>query len=148
MRERTRIPNEEAQQLARRAADRLAEDTRVRLVYLFGSAADGSAAPPRDVDLAILADPPIQLDELLRIQADLVSGTGCRLDLVSLHQASVALAHEVADHGVCLFARTSDDEIGFVTRARSRFWDFSPYLEAQWQLTEQRAETRTRGPEA
>lgn len=139
---------EPIEERARRAADWLAEDSRVRLVYLFGSAADDKIESPRDVDLAIAADPAIDAAELLRIRADL-SGRGLGdLDLVSLDRASVTLCHEVAEHGICLFSRAPEDELDFVTRARSRFWDFSPYLATQWQLAGERLEARRHGPQA
>jgi len=137
----------ESELRARRAAKQLADDPRVRLVYLFGSAADRTVASPRDIDLAILTAPPLSLDERLRLRADLVSGGVPSLDLVSLNDASITLAHEVAEHGVCLFARTTEDEVDFVTRARARFWDFSPYLAEQWKAAGERQEHRHHGPQ-
>ena len=134
-------------QWAERAAKRLSDDPRVRLVYLFGSAADSTIDRVRDIDLAILTHPLISTAELLRIRADLGGVGTAELDLVSLNRASVTLRHQVAEHGLCLFARGPDDEIEFVTRARSRFWDFSPYLTAQWELAGQRLEARRHGPQ-
>jgi hypothetical protein len=67
---------------------------------------------------------------------------------VSLDDAPIVLAHEVAEHGVCLFARNPEDEVAFVTAARARFWDFAPYLAQQWAAAGERAETRRRGPQA
>ena len=72
------------------------------------------------LDLAILTFPPLSLDQRLRLRTDLVAGGAPGLDLVSLTNASVTLAHEVAEHGICLFARTAEDEVDFVTRARAR----------------------------
>ena len=132
-------------QWAERAAERLSHDPRVRVVYLFGSGADETADRARDIDLAILADPPIDTAELLRIRADLGGGGAAELDLVSLNRASITLRYEVAERGICLFACEPDDEIEFVTRARSRFWDFSPYLSAQWELAGERLEARRHG---
>ena len=51
-------------------------------------------------------------------RADLIAVTGVEIDLVSLNDAPVVLAHEVADSGCCLYARDADVELEFVTRAR------------------------------
>lgn len=138
-------PAADARGCAERAARLLAQDPRVQLVYLFGSAAQKDRRTPRDVDLAVLSEPPFSLDELLRCRADLVTELGMSIDLVSLNDAPVALAHEVVDSGVCLYARTPDVETTFVTTARSRYWDFKPYLEEQWRLAGERLARRTRG---
>lgn len=137
-----------AEQRAHRAAEQLRRDPRVQLVYLFGSAADREVASPRDIDLAILTRPPLSLDERLRLRADLVAGDVPGLDLVSLNDASVTLAHEVANQGICLFARSTEDEVAFVTRARAQFWDFAPYLAEQWRAAGERLEHRRHGSEA
>jgi predicted nucleotidyltransferase len=147
MKKMSRLAREKAVDVAQRAAKRLADDLRIRVVYLFGSVADSQSQQPRDLDLAMLADPEISLDEQLRIRADLVLDSEVNIDLVSLNHASVVLAREVVDHGVCLFTRTPEDEVEFVTRARSRYWDFSPYLSAQWKAAGERTEARVRGPE-
>lgn len=133
---------------ARAAAQRLAGDQRVRLVYLFGSAADAHVVKPEDLDIAVLAEPPLSFDERMALRADLTAEGIAGVDLVSLNDAPVVLAHEVAEHGACLFARTSEDEVAFVTAARARFWDFAPYLAQQWAAAGERAETRRRGPQA
>jgi predicted nucleotidyltransferase len=146
----TRFRRIEAQQgiaFAERAARELASHDRVHLVYLFGSALDPSAAPIRDVDIAVLAIPPLSVVELTRLRADLVGMTGAPIDLVSLNDAPIVLAKEVADSGRCLFARTPDAEVEFVTRARARYWDFKPYLVEQWRLVGARLEERRGGTE-
>ncbi len=148
MAERRPIPVEEARATAERAARHLATDRRVRLVYLFGSAADVS--PPEgvgDIDLAILTAPPLDLEERLRLGADLGEFAGPGLELVSLNEAPVVLAHEVAAHGRCLYADPPEAETDFVLRARARHRDFRPYLERQWRLAGERLEGRLRGPQ-
>lgn len=131
---------------AGRAATLLAVDPRVALVYLFGSVAQADRPTVGDIDLGFLADPPLSLDELLKRRAELVAAGCGPLDLVSLNEASIVLAREVADTGLCLFARTPDVEAEFVTRARARYWDFSHYREEQWRLAGERAAERGRGP--
>jgi predicted nucleotidyltransferase len=116
-----------------------------RLVFLFGSSADEERTEVRDIDLAVLSQPPLALDELMRLRADAVAAAGgLPVDLVSLNDASIVLAHEVADTGRCLYARSPDAETDFVVRARARYWDFKPFLDEQWRLTGERLAERSR----
>ncbi len=138
----------EARQCAERAARLLAEDPRVLLVYVFGSAAHRDRGTVRDVDVAVLTDPPLSLDALVRRRADLVAATGAAIDLVSLNEAPIVLAHEIVDAGRCLYARTPDAETEFVTRTRARYWDFKPYRDEQWRLAGERLAERRGGPQA
>jgi hypothetical protein len=94
----------------------------------------------------VWTQPPLALDELTRLRADLALEIGAPIDLVSLPEASIVLAHEVAETGECLFARTPEDETEFVLRARARYWDFVPYREEQWRLAGERLEARRLGP--
>lgn len=142
------LPQEKARELAERAASRLAADSRVHLVYLFGSAVDPDVAGVRDVDLAIWTEPTLSSEELLELRAEAVLAAGGPIDLVSLNHASVVLAREVAESGLCLFARPAEAEVEFVTRARSRYWDFKPFLEVQWRHAGERLENRRRGAQA
>ncbi len=141
----TRLSPEDALRTAQHAAEFLARDPRVRLVYLFGSAADRRRTAVRDVDLAIMTIQPLTVDELLGLRADLVLQVGGEIDLVSLNDAPIVLAWEVADSGRCLYASDPDVEVEFVTRARARYWDFKPFLDEQWRLAGQRLEERRRG---
>jgi predicted nucleotidyltransferase len=137
-----RIASPAARRVAEQVASRLGRDPRVRLVYLFGST---TSRPGRDIDIAVVADPPIPFDQFLRIQGELAERTGAPVDLVNLEDAGVVLRHEVAASGVCLFARSPDDETNFVTRARARYWDFKPYLDEQWRLAGVRLSERQGG---
>jgi len=134
-----------ARRAAELAARQLAADGRVQLIFLFGSAADPGRAVVRDVDLAVLTEPAVPFDELMRLRADLIAATGVEIDLVSLNGAPVVLAHEVAESGCCLYARTPDAEVEFVTRARSRYWDFKPFLDEQWRCAGERLRERQDG---
>jgi uncharacterized protein YutE (UPF0331/DUF86 family)/predicted nucleotidyltransferase len=127
-----------ARESAQRAAHCLAGDPRVRLIYGFGSTFQPDRATVRDIDLAILTDPPLTLEELTKRQADVMSVTGAPIDLVSLNDASIVLAHEIVESGVCLYARTPDVETELVTRVRTRYWDFRPYRDEQWRLAGER----------
>jgi predicted nucleotidyltransferase len=138
-------PPATARDIAARAADVLTRDSRVRLVYLFGSAADPASLVARDVDLAVWTEPPLTVEDLVQLRAQLVDVVHARIDLVSLNDAPIVLAKEVADHGICLHAANDDIETDFVIRARARFWDFEPFLKTQWNLAGLRLEERLRG---
>jgi predicted nucleotidyltransferase len=139
-----RIDPKEARERGRRAAAVLATDPAVRLVFLFGSAAAGRAA--RDVDLAVALEPSTGREAFRELERRLSLATGSDFHLVDLHRAPVALAREIADTGICLFARDPQDEVELVTRARARYWDFRPYLEEQWAASRRRTEERLNGP--
>jgi len=112
-------------------------------VYVFGSAATPDDADTvRDVDLAVLVEPPPDPGEWRRLTALAARRGSVPVDLVPLHRASVVLAREVADTGICLFASSQEAEVEFSTRARTRYWDFRPFLEQQWELSRCRAEER------
>jgi predicted nucleotidyltransferase len=141
----SRFAGGDARSRAERAARTLARDPRVRLVYLFGSAARPSPTGARDLDLAVWAHPDLSFDEITGLAGRLSAEAGVPVDLVSLVGAPVVLAHEVVEGGICLFARTPDDETEFVTRTRARYWDFRPFLDEQWRLAGERLEERRRG---
>ena len=146
MREMPRIDPEVARQRAERAARFLATDPRVKLVYLFGSAADPERkVPVRDVDLAVLLDPPLEFWDFLKLRARVVEAAGGEIDLVPLNEAGVVLAHEVAETGHCLYADPPDLETEFVCRAVMRYLDFKYYLDEQWRIAGERLEERRRG---
>src|SRR5215218_7620667 len=99
------IVPEEARRRAERAARFLAAEPRIKLIFLFWSAADPDRKiPVRDVDLAIWMDPPLEFREFLKLRAGAVEAAGGEIDLVSLNEAGVVLAHEVAETGICLHA--------------------------------------------
>jgi predicted nucleotidyltransferase len=147
MEQRRPLTAKDARAAARRAVRELARDARVKVVYLFGSAADPRREFVRDLDLALLTDPALSLHQLMRLRADVVAITRVPVDLVSLNEASVVLSHEVVASGQCLYARTPEIEVDFVTRTHARYWDFKPYLDEQWRLTGERLEERRRGSE-
>jgi len=137
--------HERAREIAATAARALAADPRVRLVYLFGSAVDPGSGVARDIDLAVWMQPALSVDELVELRAKLVEVVHAEIDLISLNDASIVLAREVADHGVCLYAASEEGETEFVVRARARFWDFKPFLDVQWENAGSRLEERLRG---
>ena len=135
-----------ARERAERASRALAADPRVRLVFLFGSAADPDRRSVGDVDLAVLTAPALPFRERLSLAADATLAAGGEVDVVFLNDAPVLLAREVADTGRCLYAASPDEEVGFVTSARMRYFDFRYYLDEQWRLMGERLRARGNGP--
>ena len=135
----------DARGIATVAAEVLSRDPRVCLVYLFGSAVDDVVERARDIDLAISAEPRLDLSEIVQLRAKVQGAVDANIDLVSLDDASIVLAKEVADRGVCLYARSPEAEAEFVVRARASFWDFKPFLDTQWENAGSRLEERLRG---
>lgn len=141
-----KISPEDARARAERAAGFLAADPRVKLIFLFGSAADPDRKiPVGDVDIAILTEPALDFQELLRLRADAVDAAGGEIDLVHLNEAGVILTHEVAETGICLYSDPPDLETEFVCRAIMRYLDFKPYFDEQWRIAGERLAERRRG---
>jgi predicted nucleotidyltransferase len=140
---------EEARERAERAARSLAADPRVKLVFLFGSAADPDRKiPVGDVDLAILTEPSLDFGAFLDLRADTVTAAGGEIDLVPLNEAGVILTHEVAETGICLYSDPPDLEAEFVCRAIMRYLDFKPFFDEQWRIAGERLAERRRGSES
>lgn len=86
----------------------LLSTTDVRLVYLFGSLAEGKMG--NDIDLAILTEnaPPYSFrDELITFL-----GTE-RLDIVDLNRASPAFCFEIIRSGLILYAADEEMQLQF-----------------------------------
>ncbi|HXO21171.1 MAG TPA: nucleotidyltransferase domain-containing protein [Thermoanaerobaculia bacterium] len=97
--EPTRLSLATARERAERAAQALAADPRVKLVMLFGSVVDPGREVVHDVDLAVQTDPPLSLDELMRLRADVVDSAGPGIDLVSLDGAPILLKRDAVGVG-------------------------------------------------
>jgi len=85
-------------------------------------------------------------DELLDLRADAIEQAGPGLDLISLNQAPIVLAHEVAQTGECLYATDSELRVEFVCKALREYWDWQPYLEVQRRYAEERLEVSASCP--
>lgn len=145
MRDFLRLTHTEARERAERAARVLAVDERVRLVFLFGSAAHPNRRPTRDLDLAVLTDP-MGFEDLMRLRDQAVDAApGEIIDLVWLNEAPPVLAWEVAETGICLYSSPPEAEVDFVCRARMEYFDFKHFVDRQWQLVRERQKERQRG---
>jgi uncharacterized protein len=68
-------------------------------VYRFGSSRDGTAGPGSDVDLAVLAEAPVDAVELWNLAQRLAAGIGRDVDLIDLRRASTVLRYQVLTTG-------------------------------------------------
>jgi predicted nucleotidyltransferase len=82
-------------------------------VWLFGSQATGRARPDSDVDIAVLAENPLNLEQRLSIQIALEDALKrFRVDVVDLHMATPVLRFE-ALNGQRVFVRSADEVAAF-----------------------------------
>lgn len=92
----------------------------LKLIYLFGSYANGEQHPESDLDIAIL--PTQTLDNLTRweIAQELASEFDIDVDLIDLNCASTVLCQQVITQGIRLWGNTRDDDI-FTTKTMSMY---------------------------
>jgi predicted nucleotidyltransferase len=111
----------------------------VRLAYLFGSAARGTARPSSDVDVAVLAYPGVDLDELA---AALEKASERHVDLVDLRVAPPLLLREIVRDGIVLVARDDGERAAFELRALCTYLDTGHLRQVQHAYLRDRAEAR------
>ena len=107
----------------------LCEPYRVRLVVVFGSTVTGLLGPESDLDLAFLADAPLNpvavtTDVIRVLHTD-------RVDVVDLRRASPLLAMEVARHGRLIYEREPGMHVEFISLAVRRYIDTKKLRDAQ-----------------
>jgi predicted nucleotidyltransferase len=105
-------------------------DSRVVLVYLFGSTARGSQGPLSDVDVAVLLQRKLSWDEERELRAD-VGEAAPGVDLVLLNDAPPVLRREVIVGGTLLFSRSPHRQVEFEITALSRCMDMQPIRRVQ-----------------
>ncbi len=72
-------------------------------IYLFGSHARGDAHAESDVDIAVLAQQPMDALQRWGLQNDLADIAKCEVDLVDLKQASTVMQAQVLKDSVLLY---------------------------------------------
>ena len=108
-------------------------DCSVRLAWLHGSRARGTARRESDIDVAVLLDdghtanPTAIKDSIWRLAGALGREVRSdRLDLVLLNDAPALLRHRVVRDGVLLFARSEAERVRFVLRTIREYQDLEP----------------------
>ena len=74
----------------------------VHAVYRFGSSVTGAARPDSDIDIAFLADGPLDPRARFALQETLAIALGRSVDLVDLRSASTVMASQVVTTGVVI----------------------------------------------
>ena len=80
----------------------------VRLIYLFGSQADGSATPSSDIDIAVLLDKKMDPVARFDLEQTLAIKFNQDIDLVDLLMASTVLQNQVIMNGELLFGSENE----------------------------------------
>lgn len=98
----------------------------IRLAILFGSLASGSATRDSDLDLAVAADRPLDVEGKLNLIADLAEATGRPVDLIDLREVGEPLLGQIIKYGKRLLG--SDEYYArLLTRHLFDEADFMPY---------------------
>jgi len=118
---------------------------RILLGYLFGSIARGEAAEGSDLDLALYAAGPLDLEERARIAEEVGRALGFerKVDVVDLRSASPVLAAEVVRDGQRLIERDPLIRFDFEMDAIRRFEDTRPLRRLQQDLLREAARGAT-----
>jgi len=104
----------------------------VALAYLFGSRADGQAAPESDYDIAVLTRPTMPPARRYQMASELSTVLGgTPVDLVVLNRAPVELAYAIVAEGRRLLERDVAARIEFEADVMSRYGDFVYTLREQ-----------------
>jgi predicted nucleotidyltransferase len=112
-------------------------DHPVILAYLYGSAAQGTATPLSDVDIALVVDRRAlatlaRMDMELGIEVDLELTCGIEnSDVRIVNDAPIAVRGAVVTEGILLYARDEDVRVDFETTTRKEYFDFRPIAEQQ-----------------
>ena len=99
----------------------------VRLAIVFGSVAGGRARPDSDIDVAVLADTPLEVDARIALVQDLALATGRAVDLVDLRTAGEPLLGQILQHGQRIKG-SSTDFAALLARHLVDQEDFMPYV--------------------
>lgn len=87
-----------------------AELPNVKLIYIFGSYAQGTQHPQSDLDIAVFC--PKALDNVTRwqIAQSLAAKLDIDVDLIDLHQASTVLCQQILTQGKRLWGSQIEDD--------------------------------------
>lgn len=113
----------------RTAAERLALESGLDLVVLFGSAAAPQASRAKDLDIGVLASRPV---DTVFLSNKLIERLGVQeIDLVDLRLADALLLALVARDGIALYERNTGAFARFASLAARRFADTEKFRVAE-----------------
>jgi predicted nucleotidyltransferase len=118
----------------------------VRLAYLFGSIAAGSARRSSDADIAVLFDE-VPVPAVLDLLSERLGAAVERpVDLVVLNLAPPLVAREVITRGRLLLCRDDGDRVRFETRTTARYQDTAHLRRVQYAYLRERAQAHRAAP--
>ena len=94
--------------------------------------ARGTFRPGSDIDIAVLEKErraPTLEGSLSPLADELTVALGRKVDLVSLHQASLDLIHRVLRDGILLAESDRSLRVRFEVKKRGEYLDLKPYLD-------------------
>jgi len=102
-------------------------------VYLFGSRANGTAAPSSDYDFGILLREALDFEEAVLLEmniAEELSGVlKKKADIVILNSASIELKFLIIKRGILIYSGDDDLRTNFEDVAIRDYLDFKPVLD-------------------
>jgi len=118
--------------------------TGIKLAYLYGSFAQGTAAENSDVDIAIVFHDhtlpsrlsPLETSMALEIEKHIQR----EVDLRIINNAPLSFLYQVVNIGQPLFMASDEERINFESYVLSRFFDFRPFWDIHDQYRKDRLE--------
>lgn len=98
----------------------------IRLAILFGSLASGRQTPQSDMDVAILAEKPIDAGFRMALIDELAIAAGRPIDLIDLRTVGEPLLGQILKHGIRLLGSDAD-YAELIKRHVFEEADFMPY---------------------
>ncbi|WP_028240707.1 type VII toxin-antitoxin system MntA family adenylyltransferase antitoxin [Stutzerimonas azotifigens] len=99
----------------------------IYLAYVFGSLATDSAGPDSDVDVAVLASSPLDIEYRIQLIEEIAAATGRPVDLIDLATVGEPLLGQILRHGIRLVGDASR-HAELTTRHVLNNEDFMPYV--------------------
>jgi predicted nucleotidyltransferase len=107
----------------------------VMLAYLFGSAAEGTALPSSDVDIALVLEPKCDISAYARMKMefDIAAEVEARCkikeaDVRSIDSAPLTVKGMILTEGILLYSRDEEFRVDYETHYRKMYFDFLPVV--------------------
>jgi len=105
----------------------------VMLAYLFGSAAEGTALPSSDVDIALVLEPKCDISayDRMKMEFDIAAEVEARCkikeaDVRSINSAPLTVKGMILTEGILLYSRDEEFRVDYETHYRKLYFDFLP----------------------
>lgn len=119
--------------LSRMAADIGAEIVELKLIYVFGSHAEGYIGPLSDYDFGVLLERKNGTSEYRSLLYSAFAkklGTDL-VDVILLNNASIELAFHIISYGELLYESNAESRIEYESNVMGLYFDYLPILRAQ-----------------